>query len=185
MNYIELDISIGSDERAEIATALLSDLPFEAFEVADGHLKAYIPQSDYAACRAEAAEILDAFGATDRREREIGRENWNAEWESDFTPVEVAGDAPVRIRAPHHAPSAEGVTDVVVAPRMSFGTGHHITTALMTRAVTAMNVGGLHGLDMGCGTGVLAIVALKCCAAAMTAVDVDEWACESCRESAN
>ena len=92
MNYIELDISIGSDERAEIATALLSDLPFEAFEVADGHLKAYIPQSDYAACRAEAAEILDAFGATDRREREIGRENWNAEWESDFTPVEVAGD---------------------------------------------------------------------------------------------
>lgn len=184
MNYIELDISIGSDERAEIATALLSDLPFEAFEVADGHLKAYIPQSDYAACRAEAAEILDAFGATDRREREIGRENWNAEWESDFTPVEVAGDVPVRIRAPHHAPSAEGVTDVVVAPRMSFGTGHHITTALMTRAVTAINVGGLRGLDMGCGTGVLAIVALKCGAAAMTAVDVDEWACESCRESA-
>ncbi len=184
MNYIELDIPVGGDERAEIATALLSDLPFEAFEVADGHLKAYIPQSDYAACRAEAAEILDAFGATDRREREIGRENWNAAWESDFTPVEVAGDAPVRIRAPHHAPSAEGVTDVVVAPRMSFGTGHHVTTALMTRAVTTMGVYGLRGLDMGCGTGVLAIVALKRGAAAMTAVDVDEWACESCRESA-
>ena len=184
MDYVELDMSVGGDERAEIVTALLCDMPFEAFETADGHLKAYIPRSDYEACRAEAAAVLDAAGVAERRERVIGRENWNAAWESDFEPVEVAGDIPVRIRAPHHAPSAEGVIDVTVAPHMSFGTGHHVTTALMTSAVTSLGVGGLRGLDMGCGTGVLAIVAVKCGAEAVTAVDTDEWACQSCRESA-
>ncbi len=184
MNYVELDMSVGDDVRAEIVTALLSDLPFEAFETVDGRLKAYVAQANYAVCRAEAVAILDAAGVTDRREREIEQQNWNAAWESDFEPVEVAGEIPVRIRAPHHAPSEEGVMDVTVAPRMSFGTGHHVTTALMTSTITSMGVGGLCGLDMGCGTGVLAIVAVKCGAEHMTAADTDEWACESCRESA-
>lgn len=184
MDYVELDMSVGDDERAEIVTALLCDMPFEAFETADGHLKAYIPAKDYEACRAEAAAVLDAAGVAERSERVIGRENWNAAWESDFEPVEVAGDIPVRIRAPHHAPSAAGVMDVTVVPHMSFGTGHHVTTALMTSAITSLGIGGLRGLDMGCGTGVLSIVAVKCGAEAVTAVDTDEWACLSCRESA-
>lgn len=183
MDYVEIDISVDGDERAEILTALLSDLPFESFAVEAGHLRAYIPARDYDACRGEAAALLDGTGAFERSERTIAQQNWNAAWESDFEPVEVAGAVSVCIRAPHHTPPREGVTDVIVVPRMSFGTGHHVTTALMTRAVTAMGVEGLRGLDMGCGTGVLAIVAAKCGAAAMTAVDTDEWACESCRES--
>ena len=183
MEYVELDISVGGEERAEIVTALLADWPFESFVTEEGRLKAYIPERDYAACRAEVAAALDGAGATQRTERVIAQQNWNAAWESGFEPVEVEGRMSVRIRAPHHAPACGGTVDVVVAPRMSFGTGHHITTALMTRAVMSMDVGGLHGLDMGCGTGVLAIVAVKCGAARMTAVDVDGWACDSCRES--
>lgn len=182
MEYVELDVQ-ADGERAEIVTALLSDWPFEAFAEEEGHLKAYIRAGDYAACRDEVAAALDGAGMACRTERSIAQQNWNAAWESDFEPVEVDGLHPVRIRAPHHRPADEGVMDVIVAPRMSFGTGHHVTTALMTRAVTSMGVEGLRGLDMGCGTGVLAIVAVKCGAETVTAVDTDEWACESCRDS--
>ncbi|MEE1103280.1 MAG: 50S ribosomal protein L11 methyltransferase, partial [Alistipes sp.] len=75
-----------------------------------------------------------------------------------------------------------GVVDVVIAPRMSFGTGHHTTTALMSQSIAELGLKG-RGLDMGCGTGVLAIVALKCGAAEMVCIDIDDWACDSCRDS--
>ena len=113
----------------------------------------------------------------------IEQQNWNAEWESDFEPVRVEGERPIVIRAAHHAAAAAGEVDVVIAPRMSFGTGHHATTALMSQTISEMGVEGQRGLDMGCGTGVLAIVAMKCGAEQMVAVDIDDWACDSCRDS--
>jgi ribosomal protein L11 methyltransferase len=66
---------------------------------------------------------------------------------------------------------------------MSFGTGHHTTTALMSATIASLPIDGRRGLDMGCGTGVLAIVALRCGAESMVAVDIDDWACDSCRDS--
>ncbi len=185
MDYIELSVPVTGSEQAEIVTAMLSDLPFEAFEEQDGYLKAYIPEPMYdEACRTAAAAALASVGVSSSEERRIARSNWNASWESDFTPVEIGGHHPVRIRAAHHAPAPDGVTDIVVAPRMSFGTGHHTTTSMMVRRITEMGVEGLHGLDMGCGTGILSLTAVKFGAAAMTAVDIDEWACDSCRDSA-
>ena len=182
MKYVELNISTTDPMQAEILTALLSDYPFEAFAEEDGALKAYIQETDYDECHDEVEQIINgqevSFTALP-----VVQQNWNAEWESSFEPVEVAGERPILIRAPHHAPAEQGVIDVVIAPRMSFGTGHHATTALMSQTIASMGFEGKRGLDMGCGTGVLAIVALKCGAEQMTAVDIDDWACDSCRDS--
>ena len=182
MKYVELNIAVADSMQAEILTALLSDYPFEAFAEEEGALKAYIQDSDYAECSQEVEQLLLSQDV-EFEVIEVVQQNWNAEWESGFEPVEVTGEKPIRIRAPHHSPAEEGVMDVVIAPRMSFGTGHHATTALMSQTIASEGVEGLRGLDMGCGTGVLAIVALKCGAEHMVAVDIDDWACDSCRDS--
>ena len=111
----------------------------------------------------------------------IETQNWNALWESNFPAVDV--DGRLRIRAPFHEAAPAGEMEVVVMPKMSFGTGHHATTWLMSRAVLDLGVAGRTGLDMGSGTGVLAIVAAKCGAAHVDAVDIDDWADENCREN--
>lgn len=182
MEYTELKISVRDEEQAEIVTAMLSDFPFEAFDGEDNELCAYILTAEYEACHAEVAAMLTALNVVWSEQR-IAQQNWNAAWESDFEPVRVEGDCPILIRAPHHAAAEAGIIDVVIAPRMSFGTGHHSTTALMSRTIAAMDFSNQRGLDMGCGTGVLAIVAVKCGAASMVAVDIDDWACDSCRDS--
>ena len=182
MEYVELKISAKSDEQAEIFIAFLSDFPFESFAYEDETLSAYAPREEYEACEKQVEAVLRECDAEFSCSK-VEQQNWNAEWEETFEPVEVRCIPPIRIRAPHHPASAEGVIDVVIAPRMSFGTGHHNTTALMTEHITNIGVEGLHGLDMGCGTGVLAIVALKCGAEEMVCVDIDDWACDSCRDS--
>ena len=182
MEYAELKITVRDEEHAEIITAMLADFPFEAFDEDAGVLRAYIAVAEYDACRMDIEELLASL-EVEWAVQHIVQQNWNAAWESDFEPVRVEGDTPILIRAPHHEPAAEGVVDVVIAPRMSFGTGHHATTALMSRTIAEMDFCAKHGLDMGCGTGVLAIVAVKCGAQSMVAVDIDDWACDSCRDS--
>jgi ribosomal protein L11 methyltransferase len=183
MEYIELNIHTENTEQAEILTALLADYPFDSFVEEDAALKAYILREDYAACEQEVVQMLLEQGIEHYEAAPIEQQNWNAEWESDFEPVRVEGLRPIVIRAAHHAAAAADEVDVVIAPRMSFGTGHHATTALMSQTISEMGVEGLRGLDMGCGTGVLAIVAMKCGAERMVAVDIDDWACDSCRDS--
>ncbi|MBR4995285.1 MAG: 50S ribosomal protein L11 methyltransferase [Alistipes sp.] len=182
MEYVELNIVAKSEEQAEIFMAQLSDFAFEAFNCEGDRLQAYALVEEYEACAAEVEALLAECQAEYTISR-VEQQNWNAEWEESFEPVDVASSPAVRIRAQHHTPPAEGVVDVVIAPRMSFGTGHHTTTALMTESIVAQSFSGGRGLDMGCGTGVLAIVALKCGAEQMTAVDIDDWACDSCRDS--
>lgn len=182
MEYIELSVNISNEEQGEIITALLADYPFEAFDGDEEQLRAYIQLAEYEVCRDEVEQLLSeqqlSFSAA-----QVEQQNWNAEWESEWEAVDVGGDRPLRIRASHHEPAPEGVLDVVIAPRMSFGTGHHTTTALMAQTIASMGVDGQSGLDMGCGTGVLAIVAIGCGAERMMAVDIDDWACDSCRDS--
>ena len=182
MNYTELNISIKDDEQAEIFTALLADYPFDSFMQEEDHLAAYIINEEYALCRDSVVQLLAEYDAS-WQVAEVEQQNWNQEWESGFEPVSVGGKRPILIRAAHHEPASEGVVDVIIAPRMSFGTGHHATTALMSQTIAEMDFVGMRGLDMGCGTGVLAIVALKCGAREMVAVDIDDWACDSCRDS--
>ena len=182
MEYIELSVNISSQEQSEILTAYLADYPFESFDEGDGVLRAYIQQAEYEFCREQVEQLLAEYQVKFTA-CPVEQQNWNAEWESDWEAVDVEGERPICIRAAHHQPAAEGVIDVIIAPRMSFGTGHHTTTALMAQTIASMPLNGLRGLDMGCGTGVLAIVAVKCGAERMMAVDIDDWACESCVDS--
>ena len=182
MEYIELSVNISNQEQGEILTALLSDYPFEAFDGDEKLLKAYAQKSEYEPSSEQVEQLLREQ-QVEFSVQSVVQQNWNAEWESEWEAVDVDGPRPLRIRATHHEPAPEGVLDVVIAPRMSFGTGHHTTTALMARTIATMNLGGLSGLDMGCGTGVLAIVAVGCGAERMMAVDIDDWACDSCRYS--
>lgn len=180
MDYVALNIVVPNDELAEILTAELADYPFESFQTEEGLLKAYIPQERLADCKERIDALLERYGVAGRYVS-IETQNWNALWESNFSPVDVEGR--LLIRAPFHAPAPEGVTEVVLMPKMSFGTGHHATTWLMSRAVTELGVAGRRGLDMGSGTGVLSIVAVKCGAECMDAVDIDDWADANCREN--
>ena len=180
MDYTVLHIAVSDDEQAEILTAELADFPFESFETDDGLLKAYIPAVRLSGCKTDVDALLARRGV-EGRYAVIPTQNWNASWESDFPPVDVEGR--LRIRAPFHDPAPAGEMEAVVLPRMSFGTGHHATTWLMSRAVLGLGVAGRTGLDMGSGTGVLAIVAAKCGAAHVDAVDIDDWADANCREN--
>lgn len=182
-NYIELNAVIEDAELAEIIVAELAEYPFESFATEPSMLKAYIQQTAMADCMEQVNALLDRYGVADRRYVQIESQNWNALWESNFEEVLVADR--VAIRAPFHAPHPEfGALDVVIMPKMSFGTGHHSTTRLMVEMLLGMDVEGRKGLDMGSGTGVLAIVAAKLGAEAVDAVDIDDMADESCRENA-
>lgn len=180
MDYISLQIPVTDSEQGEILTAELADYPFESFETEGSLLKAYIPQERLADCKPEVDALLARYGVQGRYIA-IETQNWNALWERNFPTTDVEGR--LRIRAPFHEAAPAGELEVIVMPKMSFGTGHHATTWLMSRAVLDLGVSGRRGLDMGSGTGVLSIVAVKCGAAHMDAVDIDDWADANCREN--
>lgn len=180
MDYIVLNVSVPDDTLSEILTAELSDYPFESFETDGGLLKAYIPHDRLADCKPDVDALLSRYGVAGRYVA-IETQNWNALWESNFPEVDVEGR--LRIRAPFHPAAPEGEMEVVVMPRMAFGTGHHATTWLVSRALLDLDVRGRRGLDMGSGTGILSIVAVKCGAAHVDAIDIDDWADANCREN--
>ena len=173
MDYTVLHIAVSDDEQAEILTAELADFPFESFETEGGLLKAYIPAVRLSGCKTDVDALLARRGV-EGRYAVIPTQNWNASWESDFPPVDVEGR--LRIRAPFHDPAPAGEMEAVVLPRMSFGTGHHATTYLMAAEIMDVDFAGKSGLDMGSGTGVLSILAVKRGAVRVDAVDIDEWA---------
>lgn len=180
MDYVELNME-ATGELAEILTAELADYPFESFKQEGPILKAYIPREELVECMEPVNALLARYGITGARYISIETQNWNALWESNFTPVDVEGR--IYIRAPFHAPAPEGVMEVVIMPKMSFGTGHHATTCLVSGYLLDLALRGKEGLDMGSGTGVLSIVAAKCGARHIDAVDIDEWADENCCEN--
>ena len=184
--YIELQIACPNEDMAEIITAYLADYEFESFDTAPEAehtmLFAYRREEEWAACREEALEAIAEFGEL-CSEREIEDENWNSTWEAEsFERVDI--DDKIVIRAPHHqAPSDPATIDVIVTPKMSFGSGHHHTTRMMCRHILECKPSG-RALDVGCGTGVLSIAALKCGAEWVDAIDIDIWSTESAREAA-
>ncbi len=182
MDYVELNIPTESEEISEILTAELAEFPFESFLPEKGRLKAYIPQESLAECMDEVNDIIGGYGIEGFRYISIETQNWNAQWESNFEQVEVGGDK-LLIRAPFHQSNPKFQREVVIMPKMSFGTGHHATTHLMAESIIDLGVEGMAGLDMGSGTGVLAIVAVKCGAKSVDAIDIDEWAYENCKEN--
>ncbi len=184
--YIHLTITCPDSETSEIMTAFLSDYPFECFSdnaTEEGVVvETYMSPEDWAACGEEASAIINDYG-TLTAIKEIEDENWNARWEEEsFHPVEI--DELIMIRsAAHPAPTNSAVMDIIVSPTMSFGSGHHHTTRMMCRLIHASKPSGT-ALDVGCGTGVLSFVALKCGAAFVDAIDIDPWSAESATRAA-
>jgi len=183
VNYIELKITNpGNQEKTEILIAEMAEKGFESFVEEDDHLLAYIPQKDYSA---EMLLQIDAFQNLDKEQVRftvIENQNWNAMWESNYPPVKIANRC--FIHAPFHKPDPEADFNILVKPKMAFGTAHHETTAMMVELLLDEPVSGKRVLDMGCGTGVLAILAALKGAKDVTAIDNDEWAYRNALENA-
>ena len=179
--YTKLSIYT-TEEQGEIISAYLADFPFDSFDYDGELLNAYAPQSDMVEYRQAVEDMLQGEGFINYFFEDIEAQNWNATWESDFEEVEVRGE--VLIRAPFHKERADyqGM-EVIIQPKMSFGTGHHCTTQLMIESLLDSDVKGKRVLDMGSGTGVLAIVAAKLGASEVLAVEIDDMAEESVREN--
>jgi ribosomal protein L11 methyltransferase len=184
--YTHLTITCPDAESAEILTAFLSDYAFECFgdtATEEGVVvETYLTPEDWAECSEEATNIINDYG-TLTAIKEIEDENWNARWEEEsFHPVEIDGLIMIRSAA-HPAPTNPDMMDIIVSPTMSFGSGHHHTTRMMCRLIHASKPSGT-ALDVGCGTGVLSFVALKCGAAFVDAIDIDPWSAESAARAA-
>ena len=178
MDYIAVHIKIEpfSEEWAEIVEAEISDLGFDSFTVEEPFLNAFIPKDQFS--EPNLKTVLSGFDADAFRISHsvelVKEQNWNAVWESDFEPV-VVGDA-VTVRAKYHKDLPRTRYNIVIDPQMSFGSGHHQTTTMMIEQLLEDRkaLKGKAVLDMGCGTGILAIVAAKLGAAVpVHAVDID------------
>lgn len=172
--YLEYDFKIKPLQPAsDILIAELGDLGFESFVENEEGLLAYILKSEWKEQTLDDLFVLQHpdFEIT-WTSKEIEQQNWNSEWEKNFHPIRV-GDG-CMVRAPFHA--KEDVTyDIVIEPKMSFGTGHHETTFMMLQHILNTDFEGKSVLDMGCGTGVLAILAKMKGARSADAIDIDEW----------
>ncbi len=181
MYWTEVDLLIDPpDPWRDIAVAELGELGYDMFEETPEGVKAYIhtDRFDRAALEGLMA-VRDPQVRTALTVQAIAPRNWNSEWERSFEPVEV-GRA-VRIRADFHA-AAEGFAhEIVITPRMAFGTGHHATTRMMVEAMLELDLVGRHVCDMGCGTAVLAVLAERLGSASVAAVDIDADAVENAR----
>ncbi|HEY0047090.1 MAG TPA: 50S ribosomal protein L11 methyltransferase [Flavobacterium sp.] len=158
---------------SDILLAQLGEKPFESFVENEYGLTAYVQKSEYTADILDDINILasDEFQISYDIE-EIEQVNWNEEWEKNFEPIDVEGIC--HVRAPFHLKSNADF-DIVIEPKMSFGTGHHETTHMMIKHLLETDVTDLKTLDMGCGTAILAILAEMKGAKPIDAVDIDNW----------
>ena len=186
--YIEVAIKIApfSEENAEILTAEISELPFESFTVEEPCLKCYIQKElyDAQALKVVLSGIEDYGFEVEFSSNLMPAVNWNAVWESQFTPIIVDGKC--TIKASFHEGLKKTRYNITIDPKMAFGTGHHQTTYMMCRALLQNEeaVKDKVVMDMGCGTAILAILAAKMKAAKVYGIDIDAVAAISAYDNA-
>lgn len=168
----------------EVLIAMLSDIGFTGFEETDDALNAFVNKNDFDQGQFDGV-IMD-IGVRYTRS-EIQDTNWNAEWESAFEPVTVFYPGTtkpfVHIRAGFHNPFSAADHELLITPKMSFGTGHHATTYLVAEQMSRIGFSDAKVIDFGTGTGVLAILAEKLGAISVTAIDNDDWSIENAAEN--
>ena len=174
--YKEIIVQVPDSDQREIIMAQLNEIGFDGFEEDGDQLKAYIPEADFSESLLSEISIPGAITINTIVER-----NWNAEWESSFSPVLVENF--VSIRADFHEPIEEVKHEIIITTKMSFGTGHHATTWLMLHAMQDLDFSGKTVLDFGTGTGVLAILAEKMGAVNIFAIDNDNWSVDNALEN--
>lgn len=182
MDYIEVTVTADPDY-TDILIAELGELGYDTFQETAHGFQAYIMQDQFS--EEAVQEVLARYkfaGEFPYQVKNIAKQNWNEEWEKNFEPLLISNQ--VSVRADFH-PKPEGVDyDIVITPKMSFGTGHHETTTLMIENQLTLNHVGKRVLDMGCGTGILAIMAEQLGAQNVLAVDIEDWTVENAKENA-
>lgn len=184
MNYIEVNFITKpySEDVCDVLIAELGNIGYNGFSNTDNGFMAYIPLADFSEQALDELEIISFFSARyqiSHSHREIADQNWNAVWEESFSPIVV--DSRILVRAGFHETIPGIEYEIIIEPKMSFGTGHHATTALMLGIIleNQAQIAGKRVLDMGCGTGILSIMAAKSGASEVVGVDIDEWAFNS------
>jgi len=185
MNYLEFKLNFSPDEDyvADLLAAELGKIGFESFERTEEGLTAFIDQRSFN--ETDFSNLLNGFEYAESvrfESREIEQVNWNEEWEKHFFEPIIIGDECL-IHSSFHKNLPVAKYDIVIDPKMSFGTGHHETTSLMIGEILQMDLHGKTVLDMGCGTAVLAILAAMKGAKHVTAIDIDTWCVENSIEN--
>ena len=178
-NYIQLQFSNTADEQRDQLIALLADIGYSGFEEEENTLKAFIVETDF---NNEKLDVVLEIIPASYSKSLINEQNWNAQWESSFEPI-LVNDF-VGIRAFFHLPITQVKHEIIITPKMSFGTGHHATTYMMIEQMEALDFTNKSVVDFGTGTAVLAILAEKMGAASVEAIDYDEWSIENSFENA-
>ena len=179
MNYLQFEFTTESTTQMEQLVALLSNEGFEGFEEEDNNLNAFIPESIFS--ETEFISIIGLFSNIIYTKTIVENINWNKQWEEGFKPVLV--DDFVAVRAGFHLPITNVDHDLIITPKMSFGTGHHGTTYIMMQHMQELDFAGKAVLDFGTGTGVLAILAEKLGAEKILGIDIDEWSIINAKEN--
>lgn len=185
MEYLEYTFSgFQNTTSAEILIAMLDRAGYSGFLDHNSGFKAYIPlkDKDEDALDLLLGQLSGQIGEVSYSSTSIPETNWNAKWESEFEAVRVEQD--VYIRAPFHEKDPDFRYEILIEPKMSFGTGHHETTRLMISSMLLTEIQSKRILDMGCGTGVLSVLASMMDCTSVYAVDIDDWACRNSVENA-
>ncbi len=178
MKYCEIKFTVITAEQNEVLIALLADIGFEGFEESDNELKAFIKEEGF---NKGSVDDIAASNNLFYITTIIEQQNWNEQWEHSFEPVIINDFA--AIRAGFHQSVKNVQYEIIITPKMSFGTGHHATTNLMVQQMSGLNFTNKMVLDFGTGTGVLAILAKKMGATGITAIDNDDWSIENATEN--
>ncbi|MDB5014771.1 MAG: prmA [Daejeonella sp.] len=185
MDYKEVVFTIDSGEeyQSDLLIDTLSFIGFDTFEQTETGFKAYIPSNefDFEILEASIRDFRDQFSFSFLT-KDIAHQNWNEVWESNFEPLIIKD---CYVRATFHQARPDYKYEIVIDPKMAFGTGHHQTTSTMMELMMAENFKGKHVLDMGCGTGILAILASKLGAKSVVAIDYDPVCFESTIENSS
>lgn len=181
-SFMEVEFTFPDREGwKDILIAELDALGYDSFEETEQGLKAYVAQVHFSRDELQELRAVAAYGELMQiSHRPLEPRNWNEVWESAFEPVVISGRC--RIRAPFHQSGGEEY-ELVIQPKMSFGTGHHATTSLMIEYLLDEPLSGQRVLDMGSGTGILAIMAEKRGAREVEAFDIDPWCIENAQEN--
>ena len=167
-----------SAEQQDVLLALLDSIGFEGFEQKENEVIAFIPETKFS--ETVFLETIQPLSVSFEK-MDVAEENWNEQWEKNFQPIII--EHKIGVRASFHQLIKNVEHEIIIDPKMSFGTGHHATTEMMMRLMTEENISGKTVLDFGCGTGILSILASKLGAASVLAIDNDHWAVENCREN--
>jgi ribosomal protein L11 methyltransferase len=186
MNYLKLTVNIKPFEEwlRDVLTAQLTEIGFESFVETDNGFEGFIPEKDFN--EEEVAQLIKTFEENHTFEVQkelIEEKNWNEEWEKNYFKPLVVADKCV-VRAPFHKEYPVLDYEIVIEPSMAFGTGNHETTSMMLEAILENDMQDKMVLDIGCGTGILGILASMKGARKITAIDIDEWSFKGATENA-